>query len=163
MASEALTATLTLAWTDVTGQARSASYAMPLTGQTRLNAPREFTIGANSTVDLWDPSTWAGYPETAFTLAAFAIQDIGTTPSVTPLQLEVLPTYNTTAKSGLVLTIPAGGWIVIPSNASLNNPTNSTDQYTGSAAALINRFRVKNASANVNVKLSMYLVDSTAP
>jgi hypothetical protein len=164
MAAESLTATLTLTWSDVQGTLRSAAYPMSFGSQTRLNAPREFTINSNSTVDLWDPTLWTGYPEGAFTFMAFAIQDIGVaqaSASITPIEIE--QTCNLASAQGFIDTIPAGGWFVIPGNASYRTPANQNDQFTSSTAGLINRVRVRNKSASVNVKLTMYLADATAP
>jgi len=162
MAAESLTATLTLSWSDADGTIRSAAYAMVLGTQTKLNAPREFAIPANTTVDIWDPTTWTGYPESAFQGIAIAIRDSGIavgSPSSVPIEIE--ETCNLANAQGFVHTIPAGGWYFIPNNASYRTPAAQNDQFTGSTAGVINRLRARNKSTTTAAKLTIYLVDNT--
>lgn len=165
MAAEQLKLSLQATLVDVNGQQyQSASLVMQFLSQTKAGL-REFTIPHGGTpVDLWDPTTWAGFPEAAFRGALFAIQDIGVavpSASVVPVELEVV--CNLANAQGLIITIPAAGFFILPSRLSYRTPTQQNDQWTGSTAGVINRLRAKNSSVSTDVKLSMWMADDTAP
>ncbi|MDE2096913.1 MAG: hypothetical protein KGL39_06670 [Patescibacteria group bacterium] len=168
MAGEKINFNLTIQAFDYQGTLYTpAVLTQQFLSQTKL-AFNEFTIAAASTQDVWDPATWTGFPFSALQAAAFSACDIGATPStsVVPVEIELLPDFvasTTPTKSGIILTIPAGGWLVIPSFASYAEPTNAYDQLTGSSAHVINRIRARNKNASVGAKLAMWAVDSTAP
>lgn len=163
MAAETWTLSLQPTETDQFGNSIKLNpFLMSFSSQTRLYK-KEVVVAAGGVVtDAWDPTTWAGETITAFQALLIAIQDVGLIPpalSAKPLEVELI--CNLANAQGLVVTIPPGGWWVVPGNASYRTPTAQNDQFTGSTAGKINRIRFRNTDAAVGVKASLYLVDNT--
>lgn len=165
MAAETFQATLSLRATDAYGQGYTpAAIVSLLTGQTKWNL-KEFSVPISTTITLWDPTNVTG-DFSAFQQVYFWISDVGVaTPnlSVTPLDIEPLVHGDTTTSQSFSARIAAGGFWMLASNVGFYTPTFQNDIWTGSTQGVINRLRAKNLSATVAVKLTMLMVDNTAP
>lgn len=166
MPSEKVTTTLIIGATDYQGNPYvPANIVSQYLTQTKLQL-QEFICAFNATTIVWDPSNWTGAPFSAFKAVIFSICDVGLTPSTStvPLEIELIPGYTgaVPTKSGLILTIPAGDWMKIPSNLSYRDGTNAYDQFTGPPTAVnINRIRARNKDAAKSVVLQMWMVDNS--